>query len=140
MNSHYHLTLTGQLKNSLKEDKLQLMEAWLLGIVKAINMNVLIAPQTIYCDTPGNEGMTGVVVIDTSHISFHAWDGNADVGPFVRMDVYSCKTFDFNTVLHYLSLIGAESVDFTFFDRSDDANHVILARKKGLKIGQKDLT
>jgi len=37
---------------------------------------------------PGNQGLTSVTIIETSHIAVHVWD---EVSPaLMQMDVYSC--------------------------------------------------
>lgn len=132
MKDHYHLKAEGALDHALGEDKLESMKSWLADIVKAVNMVILIEPQTIWCDDPNNEGMTGFCCITTSHCSFHAWNGNAEISPFIKMDFYSCRPLDVNTILPYLKKIGIYKVDYTLEDRSDDGHPFVLDQKKGL--------
>lgn len=80
------------------------LSEWLLSVVAAVGMKVLDGPHAVRCDTPGNEGVTGTVVIETSHASIHIWeskDAAAD-GPFLRFDLYSCKTFGTGAVARLL--------------------------------------
>ena len=40
----------------------------------------------------GNRGITGIAVIETSHIAIHVWD---EPNPaLMQIDVYSCAEFD----------------------------------------------
>jgi S-adenosylmethionine/arginine decarboxylase-like enzyme len=73
---------------------------WLLDLVNTIDMKILMGPYTINCETLGNEGVTGAVVIETSHCSGHFW--HRVEKPFLMFDVYSCVDFDPNAVLENL--------------------------------------
>lgn len=59
-------------------------------IVQTVQMTPMCEPQIFYCDTEGNEGLTGFIVIETSHISFHWWSTTG----LLQFDVYSCADFD----------------------------------------------
>lgn len=75
-------------------------------------------PYSKYLDVEGNRGVTGIVVIETSHISFHCWD---EVSPaLIQMDVYSCKNFDPNRVINALLKFGLESYDILNIDRNNE--------------------
>ena len=88
--NHKHLILNAKVTNPINCDKE--CEGWLTNLVKLIDMEILVPPMVKYCDIEGNEGVTGVVVITTSHISIHIWPQQPQ--PYIRMDVYSCKDFD----------------------------------------------
>ena len=49
-------------------------------------------PYVKYCKMEGNRGITGIAVIETSHIAIHVWD--EPVPALMQIDVYSCAEFD----------------------------------------------
>ena len=95
---HKHLIVNATVKNPLQTE--EDCNKWLSNLVDVIDMEILVPPSSRYCDIEGNEGVTGTVIITTSHISLHVW---SEVNPpYIRMDVYSCKDFCSNKVLEYL--------------------------------------
>lgn len=80
-------------------------------------MNILLAPKVIYCDTYGNEGITGFTVIDTSHISGHWWMAPK---PFFKMDLYSCKEFNEEKVLEHIKVLDCYSIKYSMLNREFD--------------------
>lgn len=98
------------------------LEDWFRRLVEAVNMKVLIDPKCVYCDTPGNEGITGIVCIETSHASIHFWekhDQNPDLA-CLQFDLYSCKYFDPKTVMELLNEFGLIDYQYTIVDRNAD--------------------
>jgi len=65
---------------------------WLKDFIASINMKVLMGPYVIYHNIPGNRGITGAAIIETSHIVMHVWD--ECVPAVMQFDVYSCGEFD----------------------------------------------
>lgn len=90
--------------------------AWLEELVRKVHMKILLGPFATRCATPGNEGVTGVVVIETSHASIHVWD-EAKV-PFLKMDLYSCADFSSQTIIDHLRRFSPEVVDYMVIDRN----------------------
>jgi S-adenosylmethionine/arginine decarboxylase-like enzyme len=73
---------------------------WLSQLVEKIGMRVLMGPHVINCLTEGNEGITGVIVLETSHSSCHFW---CEVPrPFFTFDIYSCKDFDIEVIKKHI--------------------------------------
>lgn len=105
---HKHLIVNAKVKNPITDE--QKCVEWFKKLVDVIDMKILIAPMAKFCDTPGNEGITGTVVIETSHASIHIWSNVPE--PYLRMDVYSCKDFNADDVLKYLD----ESMNVTESD------------------------
>ena len=64
---------------------------WLKDFIASINMKVLMGPYVIYHNVPGNRGITGAAIIETSHIVMHVWD--ECVPAVMQFDVYSCGEF-----------------------------------------------
>lgn len=60
-------------------------------------------------------GVTGTVVLSTSHCAIHTWPAREK--PFFVLDVYSCRDFDMNTVTRMLEervgLTSARVTDIT---------------------------
>ena len=91
---------------------------WLKKLIKRINMKILIGPYATRVDVKGNEGVTGVAIIETSHVVIHTWD---KIQPgLVQLDVYSCKNFKPTLVLNSLSEFEPLAVDYKYFDRENN--------------------
>lgn len=114
--NHQHAIISFQAPATAKLLSELTGQILLSELVKLLDMNKLMGPYTIRCDTVGNEGVTGVVVIETSHCSFHAWDEG-----LVQMDLYSCKDFDVKKIVDYLAhffSIDYSSIRFQKIDRN----------------------
>lgn len=74
--------------------------SFLKDLVEALGMKIAVGPIAEYCDADNNEGITGAVCIQTSHCSIHVWDKVEK--PYMRLDVYSCQTFDEKVVLNLI--------------------------------------
>ena len=79
-------------------------------------MKILIHPEVVYCKDDGNEGLTGIVGLTTSHASFHIWSEVEK--PFINFDVYSCKTFNPDDVINHLKQFGLLEYNFKMIDRN----------------------
>lgn len=91
---------------------------WLRELVDKIDMKVLIEPQAILCNTFGNEGVTGIVCLETSHASFHSWSELES--PFINFDVYSCAHFDAITVINHFERFLPVKVEYVMIDRNKE--------------------
>jgi S-adenosylmethionine decarboxylase len=120
--NHLHFICTGYVNEAPNETGVQFLNDWFRRLVEAIDMKVLIQPNSIYCGTEGNEGLTGLVCIETSHSSIHFW---SKPQPFFKFDLYSCKHFDELAVIELLREFGMHRVVYTTIDRNDDLNPVI---------------
>jgi S-adenosylmethionine/arginine decarboxylase-like enzyme len=58
-------------------------------------------PNAYECFIPGNEGITAVAIIETSHIIMHSWFG--DGGDVYQVDMYSCAPFEPDDGLAFVS-------------------------------------
>lgn len=94
------------------------LEGWLLELIEAIGMKVLMGPYVTYSNVVGNRGITGVAVIETSHIALHVWD-ECDPG-MLQLDVYSCAPVDISVVLDHIQRFEPTHVDYKFLDREND--------------------
>lgn len=96
--NHKHLILNAIVRNPLLTE--EEVNCWLAELVNIIDMEILIPPVSKYCDIQGNEGVTGTVVITTSHMSIHIWPTGEK--PYIKLDIYSCKDFCCQEVIDYV--------------------------------------
>jgi S-adenosylmethionine/arginine decarboxylase-like enzyme len=72
-------------------------------------------PFSVYSNMVGNQGLTAVTIIETSHIAMHVWD---DCEPaLMQMDVYTCSTLDINDVFKVLEQFEPTKVEYKYIDR-----------------------
>ncbi len=93
---------------------------WFVRLVDAVNMRVFIPPQSKICTEPGNEGITGIVAIETSHSSVHIWTSPPGIPALFQFDLYSCKEFDVNEVLLLVKEFSPVSVEWILIDRNEN--------------------
>lgn len=114
---HQHLLVKADIIGFPEHE--DIMNRFLEDIVDAINMKVLMAPRSRYLNEKGNRGMSGDVVIETSHVSCHIWDERKPA--LLQLDVYSCKGFDPKAVLrvidYYFIIVSHRAI---LLDRSDE--------------------
>jgi S-adenosylmethionine/arginine decarboxylase-like enzyme len=87
---HKHLIIRAEVNNPPKD--VEKLTVWFKDFINFIDMKILMGPYVAYCETPGNRGITGIAVIETSHIAMHVWD--EPVPAMMQLDVYSCAEFD----------------------------------------------
>ena len=81
-------------------------------------MNIIKGPYASYVSKEGNRGVTGVVMIETSHISIHIWDEEKPA--LVQCDVYSCAEFSSNEVLAEFVPMDVVTIDKMLLDRANE--------------------
>jgi len=115
---HNHMHIIGNVFVSRPPLSAERGEEFLRELVARVGMTILMDSRAIYCEDLGNEGVTGLVALSTSHASFHCW--HKVPKPFLNFDLYSCCTFDPKTVLdlvdEYFGLRGGE---YLIVDRND---------------------
>lgn len=111
-----HIHMIGTAKVSKPPMTAAEGEKWLRELVEKVGMEILIGPHAVYCDLKGNEGVTGIVCLSTSHASFHSWSEVDE--PFINFDIYSCRHFDAATVVEHLSVFEPTKIDYVILDRS----------------------
>ena len=89
MPQHKHLIIRAEVNRPLVTEKG--LKRWLRDLVKTIEMKIIAGPYARYVTNESNRGLTGVVMIETSHIAIHIWDENLPA--LVQCDVYSCVNF-----------------------------------------------
>ena len=112
---HKHLIIRAEVNRPITSEKE--IKRWLRNIVKKIDMKIIKGPYSGYVWKEVNRGITGVVMIETSHIAIHIWD---EVSPaLVQCDVYSCAEFSSNEVLAEFASMGITKIDHLMLDRED---------------------
>ena len=96
---------------------------WLGDFIKSINMKVLMGPYVVYHDVPGNRGITGAAIIETSHIVMHVWDEPSPA--IMQFDVYSCGAFDPETICKKITKdFEVTKIDYKFLDRENNLTDI----------------
>ena len=111
---HKHLIIRAEA-NRVPTDEEQLTE-WLREFIDSINMKILMGPYVKYCKMEGNRGITGIAVIETSHIAIHVWD---EPNPaLMQIDVYSCAEFDVDEIANKIkSDFDVVKLDYKYLNR-----------------------
>ena len=103
------------------------MDDWMRQLVQDIRMKVLMGPFSVYSDMPGNQGLTSVIIIETSHIAVHALD--EVFAALMEMDVDSCAEFDHQLIFDRLqSDFGLAKLKWKFIDREHGLDEIPLSR------------
>ena len=77
------------------------LEDWMANLIEGQGMNILSGPHVAYVDTVGNRGLTGVAIIETSHVAVHIWDETSPA--LVQLDFYTCGTLDKDAILRAIN-------------------------------------
>ena len=118
MPKHKHLIIRAEVIRPITSEKE--IKKWLRNVVKKIDMKIIKGPYASYVSKEGNRGVTGVVMIETSHIAIHVWD---EVTPaLVQCDVYSCAEFSSNEVLAEFLPMDVVKIDSILLDRASGIN------------------
>lgn len=120
--NHIHLLVTAFVTSP--PITAQQGEDWLKELVEIIDMQILMDAKAIYCEDLGNEGVTGIVGLTTSHASFHSWH-DVEV-PFISVDVYSCRVFDTDMVMSHIEKSwGMTRCDYMLVNREPNNLHIV---------------
>ena len=102
----------------------QYVEQWLKNVVELIGMKVCRGPISAYVDVAGNEGATGVVIIETSHIAIHVWDRRMPA--LVQLDVYTCGEFEPQKIFNALQEFDVQKLEYKYLDREHELIEIPL--------------
>ena len=102
----------------------QYVERWLKNVVELIGMKVCRGPISAYVDVTGNEGATGVVIIETSHIAIHVWDRRMPA--LVQLDVYTCGEFEPQKIFNALQEFDVQKLEYKYLDREHELIEIPL--------------
>ena len=93
------------------------IKCWMKNLVEDIGMNVLMGPYAIYSDMEGNQGLTAVTIIETSHIAIHVWDECEPA--MLQMDVYTCSTLNIDDVFKAIEEFKPTKIEYKYIDREN---------------------
>ncbi len=113
MLTHRHLIVRCELAEP--PVTVQSVHEWLVDLVSKIRMRIMSGPHVAYCAVPGNRGVTGVVVIETSHIALHVWDETDPA--LLQLDVYTCSELDPKIIADCLHEWRPTRIEYKFLDR-----------------------
>ena len=113
---HKHLIIRAEVNSPITNEKA--IKKWLRNVVNKIDMKIIKGPYASYVQKEGNRGLTGVVMIETSHISIHVWD--EDRPALVQCDVYSCAEFSSNEVLAEFIPMDVTKIDHILLNRANE--------------------
>lgn len=83
------------------------------ALVHLIKMRKLISPYIVR-GAQNNPGITGFVIIETSHISVHTFEKTK----FIALDIYSCITFNHKIILKELyKVFDTKDIHYKVFAR-----------------------
>ena len=116
MPKHKHLIIRAEVKHPITSE--WELRKWLKNLVKTIDMKIVGGPYTAYVTKEGNRGITGVVMIETSHISIHIWDETTPA--LVQCDIYSCAEFQQGEVIMHLGIMKPKKIEYMMVDRSEE--------------------
>jgi S-adenosylmethionine/arginine decarboxylase-like enzyme len=123
---HNQLLVNGYTDKPLTDEKSAV--EWMQSLVDSINMNTLMGPYATYSTKAGNQGLTCIVVIDTSHIAIHLWD---EPNPAeLQLDLYTCAELPTDEVLKKLEEeLGLRDYHYMVIERS--SGFEIVERNRG---------
>ena len=111
---HKHLIIRAEVNRPITSEKE--IKRWLRNLVNKIDMKIIKGPYISYVSKEGNRGVTGVVMIETSHIAIHIWDETTPA--LVQCDVYSCAEFSSNEVLLEFTDMEVTKIDHMILNRA----------------------
>ena len=113
---HKHLIIRTEVNNPPKDP--EIIKEWLRELVSEIGMKLLDIehnPISGYVSKEGNEGLTAVCIIETSHIAMHVWDALEPA--LMQVDVYTCSTLDPKIVFDKLNDFDVVTAQYLLLDR-----------------------
>ena len=118
---HKHLIVRAEAVNPPMVE--QHLKDWLFNFIETINMKVLMGPYVVYHDVPGNRGITGAAIIETSHIVMHVWDEPSPA--LMQFDVYSCGEFDPEVICKKIKKdFDIVKIEYKFLDRDTELKDI----------------
>lgn len=122
MLKHQHVIIWARIQNPPGKDDVETVNNWFKELVEKIGMKILLGPSTVYCEMPGNRGMTGVCAIETSHSALHIWDEEAP--GTLQLDLYSCSEIDLRIIFGMIDRYAPTEIEYYFLDRDADNSGV----------------
>ena len=119
---HKHLIVRAEVNQPPTDQKWA--HTWLTDLVSKIGMEICQGPITTYLDMPGNRGLTGLVIIETSHIALHCWD-ESEPG-LMQLDVYTCGDLQTEVIFEEIKQFEPVKVEYKFLNREHHLTEIDL--------------
>ena len=123
---HKHFILRAEIKHPPREKDKQRIWNWMFFLIKDIGMKIMFGPEVRYVRTEGNEGLTAVAIIETSHVALHVWDKQDP--PLLQLDVYTCGPFKPEVVLKAIKEFQPTKIQWKYLDRETDLKTVDIGQ------------
>ena len=123
---HKHFILRAEVKHPPGEKSKQRIWNWMFFLIKDIGMKIMFGPEVRYVRTEGNEGLTAVAIIETSHVALHVWDKQDP--PLLQLDVYTCGPFKPEVVLKAIREFIPTKIQWKYLDRESDLKTVDIGQ------------
>ena len=123
---HKHFILRAEIKHPPREKDKQRIWNWMFFLIKDIGMKIMFGPEVRYVRTEGNEGLTAVAIIETSHVALHVWDKQDP--PLLQLDVYTCGPFKPEVVLKAIREFIPTKIQWKYLDRESDLKTVDIGQ------------
>ena len=123
---HKHFILRAEIKHPPREKDKQRIWNWMFFLIKDIGMKIMFGPEVRYVRTEGNEGLTAVAIIETSHVALHVWDKQDP--PLLQLDVYTCGPFKPEVVLKAIKEFIPTKIQWKYLDRESDLKTVDIGQ------------
>ena len=123
---HKHFILRAEVKHPPGEKAKQRIWNWMFFLIKDIGMKIMFGPEVRYVRTEGNEGLTAVAIIETSHVALHFWDKQDP--PLLQLDVYTCGPFKPEVVLKAIKEFQPTKIQWKYLDRETDLKTVDIGQ------------
>lgn len=114
---HWHMTATGVFLPNAAITGFT-VQNFLRQIIRDVRMHCVTGPWTYESDVVGNEGISGIAMLDTSHTSMHCW---TKPEPNFTFDLYSCKPFLTEDTFPAFERHGVSWVRYTMINRNNRA-------------------
>jgi S-adenosylmethionine/arginine decarboxylase-like enzyme len=122
---HKHIIIRAEVKNPPVKGEEIFLSDWFKNLIRDLGMKLLSGPHLAYVDVPGNKGLTGVAIIETSHTSCHIWEESSPA--LVEFDFYTCGNMNIGIVMEALKVFDPIKIEYLLLDRE----HTITLLDKG---------
>lgn len=118
--AHLHLMVRAEIVNPPGVNDVEAVKTFMTDLVDHVRMKVLSPARSLWCDEPGNEGITADVLLTTSNSVVHIWNYVDNTGKF-DFDLYSCAPFTPEEVIAFIKeRFQVTRIVHKFIDRERD--------------------
>ena len=118
--AHLHLMVRAEINSPPTVADIDYVNNFLTDLVTEVRMKILRPATSLWCDEPGNEGITGDILLTTSNSVVHIWNYEDGTGLF-EFDLYSCAPFTPKEVVAFIKQrFDVTKIVYKFIDREHD--------------------